>query len=81
MTERPEVLVLKENLRERFNLFAQGRWEELIVGSRQCDEVVDKAAVRWRRRQEGDIVEKGADRVLDLVYMGELLGRSPRNGR
>ena len=64
-------LVPKEELRRRFNLFAQG-WEELIIASRQCDEVADKAAVRRRRRQQGDTVEKRADRALDLVHMGEL---------
>ena len=62
----------KEKLRERFNLFAQGRWEELILASRQCDEAADKAAVRRRCRQQGDTVEKRADRALDLVQMGEL---------
>ena len=57
---------------ERGSISLHGRWEELIVASRQCDEAADKAAVRRRRRQQGDTVEKRADRALDLVQMGEL---------
>ena len=65
-------LVPKEKLKERFILFTQGRWEDLIFASQQCDADALKASSRRRRTQQGDSVEKRADRALDLIQMGAL---------
>ena len=65
-------LIPKGKLKERFNLFSQGRWEDLIHASQQCDAEASKASSHRRRTQQGDSVEKRADRALDLVQMGEL---------
>ena len=62
-------LIPKGKLKERFNLFTQGRWEDL---SQLCDADALKASSCRRRTQQGDSVEKRADRALDLVQMGEL---------
>ena len=53
-----ETLAVAENVfpqtgPRRFNLFAQGKWQELIIAPRKCDEAADKASVR-RRKQQGD---------------------------
>ena len=58
--------------KERFNFFSQGRWEDLLGASTQCDEAVSKVSSRRRRRHEGDSLEKRADRALDSIHMGEL---------
>ena len=65
-------LVPKGKLKERFNLFTQGRWEDLIFASQQCDADALKVSSRRRRTQQGDSVEKRADRASDLIQMGEL---------
>ena len=44
-------LIPKGKLTERFNLFSQGRWEDLINASQQCDAEASKASTRRRRTQ------------------------------
>ena len=56
-------LIPNGKLKERFNLFSQGRWEDLIIASQQCDADALKVSSRRRRTQQGDSVEKRADRV------------------
>ena len=57
-------LIPKEKLKERFNFFSQGRWEDLLGASTQCDEAASKASSRRRRRHEGDSLEK---RLIGLL--------------
>ena len=52
--------------------FSQGRWEDLLGASTQCDEAASTVSSRRRRRHEGDSLEKRADQALDLIHMGEL---------
>ena len=47
-------LIPKGKLKERFNLFSQGRWEDLINASQQCDAEASKASSLRRRTQQGD---------------------------
>ena len=62
-------LIPKEKLKERFNFFPRegSSWRKYT----QCDATASKVPSRRRRRHEGDSLEKRADRVLDLVHMGE----------
>ena len=46
-------LIFKVKLKERFNLFTQGRWD-LIIASQQNDEDALKVSSRRRRTQQGD---------------------------
>ena len=55
-------LILKGKLKERFNLFSQGRWEDLSNASQQCDAEASKRpladaehsrVIRWRNAPTG----------------------------
>ena len=53
-------------------VFSAGQWAELIEASTGLSTRRSEAAVRRRRRDQGDNVSKRADRALELVQMGEL---------
>ena len=64
--------VPKKLLEERFQMFSVGRWAELVRASVELTATCAQAAIRRRRRNRGDDVQKRADRALKLVQMGEL---------
>ena len=64
--------VSRKQLEERFKKFSAGQWAELIEASTRPSTRGSEAAVRRRRRDQGDNVSKRADRALELVQMGEL---------
>ena len=64
--------VPRKQLEERFQKFSAGQWAELIEASTGLSTTGSEAAVRRRRRDQGDNVSKRADRALELVQMGEL---------
>ena len=64
--------VPKKLLEERFQMFSVGRWAELVRASLELTATGAQAAIRRRRRNRGDDVQKRADRALKLVQMGEL---------
>ena len=61
--------VPRKQLEERFQKFSAGQWAELIEASASLSTRGSEAAVRRRRRDQGDNVSK---RALELVQMGEL---------
>ena len=64
--------VPRKQLEERFQKFSAGQWAELIEASASLSTRGSEAAVRRRRRDQGDSISKRADRALELVQMGEL---------
>ena len=65
-------LVPKRQLEERFRLFQQGEWAELLVRSASVDAQAHLLSSRRRRRQQQDTEERRCDRARSLVHMGEL---------
>ena len=62
-------LVSQEKLHKRFEMFAGGRWEELLRDS----EAQEATAATLRRRRRSDNVEdRRVSKALGLVQMGEL---------
>ena len=64
-------LVPKKQLEERFRLFQQGEWMELLARSSSIDAQAHQLSSRRRRQQQGD-EERRSDRARSLVHMGEL---------
>ena len=70
----------KKKLEERVSRFQDGSWLRLLEESQTSEAQVHQASARTRRNQ-GDSVEKRANKALTLVQMGELsaagfIGRS-----
>ena len=49
-----------------------GQWHELLDASISNTAKIHQRSVRRRRREQGDGIEKRANRSLSLVQMGEL---------
>ena len=64
-------LIPKQQLQNRFSLFARGEWEQLLLQSEECGAAASKALQRKRRTQT-DTPERRADRAQSLVLMGEV---------
>ena len=64
-------LVPKRQLEERFRLFPQGEWGELLVRSSSIDAQAHQLSSRRRRRHRQDDEERRCDRARSLVHMGE----------
>ena len=64
-------VVSKAKLAERFEMFAQGRWDRLIRASEDCDESAAVSRCRRIRRAGSDIGVRDA-RAEALVQVGEL---------
>ena len=63
--------VSKEKLPQRFQLFSEGRWAELIGDSERIAEAASSAMHRKRRRRT-QMMKRRAARALSLVQLGEL---------
>ena len=67
-SERP-----KKTLEERFHVFQEGRWLELLALSRGIEASAHQSSVRRRRRQrQDDGIQRRVDRAHSLVRLGEL---------
>ena len=65
--------VSKKTLEERFQMFQEGRWLELLGICRGTSAQVHQSSVRRRRRQrQDDGIQKRVDRAHSLVQLGEL---------
>ena len=65
--------VSKKTLEERFHMFQDGRWLELLGISRSTGAQVHQSSVRRRRCQHQDGgIQKRVDRAHNLVQLGEL---------
>ena len=65
--------VPKKALEERFQLFQEGRWLELLAFCRETERQVHQSSVRRRRRQRQDHgIQRRVDRAHNLVHLGEL---------
>ena len=64
-------LVPKSKLRERFAQFADGRWMDLIVSSREAAVAASNAKAR-RTRRCPDSLERRAERARAMAALGEL---------
>ena len=64
-------MVGKEKLRKRFEMLANGRWEELLRGSEATEEAASTARSR-RRRRPVDAEDRRVSKAFGLVQMGEL---------
>ena len=65
--------VHKEKLSKRFQDFSDGRWTELLAGSRKCAEDASQAQRRKRRRRRPEEeLGRRAARAFALVQLGEL---------
>ena len=62
----------KKNLEERFRMFIEGRWVQLLIDSEAC-EAASSLATRRRRRNFSDTIDRRAERAQNLVLMGESL--------
>ena len=63
----------KKTLEERFHMFQESRWLELLGVSRATGGQVHQSSVRRRRRQhQDDGIQKRVDRAPNLVQLGEL---------
>ena len=62
-------------MEERFHMFQEGRWLELLALSRGIEGSVHQSSVRRRRRQrQDDGIQRRLDRAHSLVRLGELSG-------
>ena len=52
----------KKNLEERFRMFTEGRWMQLLIYSEAC-EAASSLATRRRRRTHSDTIERRAERA------------------
>ena len=73
-------LIPKVKLKEMFNLFTQGRWEDLIIASQQCDADALKVSSR-RRTQQGDSVEKRAAEAPKTAAKEALTAKAAKRER
>ena len=65
--------VHKEKLNKRFQDFSDGRWTELLAGSRKCAKDASQAQRRKRRRHRPEEeLGRRAARAFALVQLGEL---------
>ena len=63
--------VPKKALEERFQLFQEGRWLELLAFCRETERQVHQSSVRRRRRQRQDHgIQRRVDRAHNLVHLG-----------
>ena len=62
----------KEQVEERFHLFQQGEWVELLARSTANDAQAYQLSSTRRRRHKQDEEERRSDRARSLVHMGEL---------
>ena len=65
--------VPRKQLQERFQKFSAGQWAELIEASGSMSMRGSQAAVRTRRRDQGDTVSKRADRALEVGSNGRVI--------
>ena len=65
-------LVAKSKMVERFKFFSDGRWEDLLLLSRDSAMAAVQALGQRRRRAPPDPVEHRAERAHNLIQMGEL---------
>ena len=73
--------IAKDKLKERFDLFQFGRWEQLLGSSVAFDEEASIQATRKRRTQNHGDLEHRVNRALSRVQMGELTaGRQALEG-
>ena len=63
-------LISRQRLFDRFTLFNQGAWIQLLIEGRECCEAAVNAGVRRRRRTMNDSIERKAERAQMLVMMG-----------
>ena len=68
----PRGLVPKRQLEERFRLFQQGEWAELLFRSSSVDAQAHQLSSRRRRRHQQNNEERRCDRARSLVHIGEL---------
>ena len=61
----------KKNLEERFRMFIEGRWVQLLIDSEAC-EAASSLATRRRRRNFPDTIDRRVERAQNLVLMGEV---------
>ena len=64
-------LASQEKLRKHFEMFAGGRWEELLRDSEAQEEAASTLR-RRRRRRSDDAEDRRVSKALGLVQMGEL---------
>ena len=64
--------VTKKTLEERFQMFQEGRWLELLGISRCPSAQVHQSSVRRRRQHQDDGLQKRVDQAHNLVQLGEL---------
>ena len=71
----------KDKLKERFDLFQSGRWEQLLGSSVAFDEEASiQSTKKWRTQNHGDL-EHRVNRALSCVQTGELTaGRQALEG-
>ena len=65
-------LISRQRLFDKFTLFNQGAWIQLLIEGRECCETAVNAGVRRRRRTMNDSIEHKAERAQMLVMMGEV---------
>ena len=65
-------LVAKSKMVERFKFFSDGRWEDLLLLSRDSAMAAVQVLGHRRRRVPPDPVEHRAERAHNLIQMGEL---------
>ena len=61
----------KKNLEERFRMFAEGRWVQLLIDS-EAREAASPLAKRRRSMNFSDTIDRRAERAQHLVLMGEV---------
>ena len=69
----------KKNLEERFRMFTEGRWVQLLIDS-EAREAASSLATRRRRRNFSDTIDRRAERAQNLAFDGRSLFSSPRFG-
>ena len=67
-----EGLVPKSKMSERFASFSQGRWEDLLIQSRDSALGAVQAQVKRRRRAVPTCPDVRAERADRLIQLGEL---------
>ena len=65
------ALIPKQRLLDRFQMFARGEWNQLLLASRECCEKALSASIRRQRTQQ-DTLERWAERAQTMVLMGEV---------
>ena len=62
----------KSKLVERFDKFAAGQWEDLLVASVKCSEEAGRLSRRQRRRDYQAVEANQVAKALKFVQLGEL---------